>query len=55
MTKHDSIKSKPVLALTTILIQPWSAPCDLAKGLKQGTIFPDLCFPFYIGGDENDK
>lgn len=41
------------IAIATVPCQKWSEPYDLAKALKEGTIFPELNKPFYMGGDDN--
>lgn len=41
------------IAIATVPCQQWSEPYDLAKALKEGTIFPELNKPFYMGGDDN--
>lgn len=41
------------IAIASVPCQKWSEPYDLAKALKEGTIFPELNKPFYMGGDDN--
>lgn len=41
------------LAIASVPMQPWEKPCDPALGLKRGTIFNNLYFPFYIGGESH--
>lgn len=42
------------IAIASVPCQEWSEPYDdLAKALKEGTIFPELNKPFYMGGDDN--
>lgn len=42
-----------VIAMAKVPKQKWSEPYDLATALKQGTIFPELDKPFYMGGDDD--
>lgn len=41
------------IAMASVPCQNFSEPYDLAKALKEGTIFPELNKPFYMGGDDN--
>lgn len=34
------------LAMAYVPFQQWSEPYDIEKGFEEGTIFPDLNFPF---------
>lgn len=40
-----------ILAIASIVKQPWVQPTELSLALKRGTLFENLYFPFYIGGD----
>lgn len=42
-----------ILAVASIVKQPWMQPYDLETALKRGTIFDNLHFPFYAGGDKS--
>ena len=42
------------IAIATVPCQQWSEPYDLAKALKEGTIFPELNKPF-LGNCETHK
>lgn len=42
-----------VIAMAKVPKQKWNQPYDMAMALKQGTIFPELDKPFYMGGDED--
>lgn len=42
-----------VIAMASVPKQKWSQPYDVAKALKQGTIFPELDKPFYMGGNDD--
>lgn len=50
--KQTSCCSSPVLAITTVPIQPWEEPYEPCQALKTGTIFPGLDLPFFITGGE---
>ena len=39
-----------VLGMASVPMQQWTTIYDLCTGLKQGTIFPDLDKPFFLGG-----
>ena len=39
-----------LLAVSSIMIQPWVEPTEAALALRQGTLFENLHFPFYAGG-----
>lgn len=41
------------LAIASVPKQPWVAPCDLSLALKRGTIFDNLNYPFFIGGEDH--
>ena len=38
----------PHLAMACMPVQAWEVPYPPEKGLKQGTIFPELDKPFYV-------
>lgn len=42
------------LAIAMIPVQPWDQPYEPSAALKNGTIFPNLHFPFFIGGEKHD-
>lgn len=42
-----------VIAMASVPKQKWSQPYDETKALNQGTIFPELDKPFYMGGNED--
>lgn len=50
---HGESSNWQTIAIATVPCQKWSEPYDLAKALKEGTIFPELNKPFYMGGDDN--
>jgi|GEM_PF-1043050 len=41
-----------VLAIASVPMQPFVAPSELSLALKRGTLFENLYFPFFAGGDE---
>lgn len=41
-----------ILAIASVPKQPWVQPRELCLALKRGTIFENLDFPFYIGGEQ---
>ena len=43
------------LGMPTMPMQHWTQLNDLRTGLKEGTIFPDLDKPFYMGGINNGR
>lgn len=55
MTSSQPSTPAPTLAIATIPMQPWVTPFEFSKALKVGTMFPNLYYPFYIGGEQNDK
>jgi len=52
--RNDMINELRPLAMAYIPMQKWGTIYDPAKGLKQGTIFPDLDFPF-LGREMSSK
>jgi len=50
---HIENKSNPVIAIASVPCQLWSEPYDMATGLKEGTVFPDLNKTFYKGGNDD--
>lgn len=38
------------LTIAAVPMQSWSTPYDAARGLQQGTIFPELDKPFFKTG-----
>lgn len=38
------------LGIPKMPVQQWTTVYELRRGLKAGTIFPDLDMPFYMGG-----
>lgn len=48
----EKISKTPIhLAITTVPMQPWEQPYSPEKALAEGTIFPCLNLPFFIGGE----
>lgn len=43
---------KQILAIASVPKQPWMQPRELSLALKLGTIFENLDFPFYVGGEQ---
>ncbi|MBT9776040.1 spore coat associated protein CotJA [Clostridium sp. MCC353] len=51
----EKISKTPVhLAIATVPMQPWEQPYTPEKALAEGTIFPCLNLPFFIGGEAHD-
>lgn len=51
---EPSAQAGLTLAIATVPMQPWITPYEPEKGLKQGTIFPNLDKPFFkTGGGVN--
>lgn len=42
---------RQILAIASVEKQPWIQPTELSLALKRGTLFENLYYPFYIGGD----
>lgn len=42
------------MAIVSIPKQSWTVPTELSLALKRGTLFADLYFPFFAGGDVHD-
>ena len=40
-----------ILAIAAVPKQPWTAPSGLSLALERGTLFENLYFPFYAGGN----
>lgn len=54
----DFVNNQPgiaplVLAIATVPMQPWEQPYSPDKALAEGTIFPCLDKPFFIGGEQH--
>lgn len=47
---EPSVQTGLTLAIATVPEQPWITPYEPEKGLKQGTIFPNLDMPFFKTG-----
>lgn len=51
----DNLKAngtgRQTLAIASIEKQPWIQPTELSLALKRGTLFENLYYPFYIGGE----
>lgn len=43
------------IAMATVPCQIWNNTYDLSIALKEGTIFPELNKPFFLGGDSNGR
>jgi len=54
MLRNETIDKIRPLAMAYIPMQKWGPIYDPEKGLKQGTIFPDLDFPF-LGKEMSSK
>jgi hypothetical protein len=54
MLRNETIDKIRPLAMAYIPMQKWGPIYDPEKGLKQGTIFPDLDFPF-LGREMSSK
>ncbi len=42
----------PVVTVVSAAMQHWQEPYDLCTALKEGTIFPELNKPFFMGGQK---
>lgn len=50
--KANECTCQQILAIASVHKQPWMQPRELSLALKRGTIFENLDFPFYAGGEE---
>lgn len=47
-------KCNPQLAIVSVPCQTWNGTYqDMSVALDEGTIFPELNMPFYMGGNKN--
>lgn len=51
----NNITENQELSMPKMPVQQWTTIYDFHTGLKEGTIFPDLNKPFYMGGDLDGK
>lgn len=51
--EHPTAAPAASLAIATVPIQPWTKPFDPETSLRNGTIFPNLYLPFFIGGEHH--
>lgn len=50
--KAKECNCQQILAIASVPMQPWIQPRELSLALERGTIFENLDFPFYIGGEQ---
>lgn len=43
------------LAIASVKPQPYKEPGDLSLAFIRGTLFDDLYFPFFAGGQHNEQ
>lgn len=52
---HEACHCHLTLAIATVPIQPFIKPYDPPEALKHGTIFSNLYYPFFIGGEDDAR
>lgn len=52
-SRPDTCNCQLPLAIASVPKQPWVQPSELNLALKRGTIFENLYFPFFIGGEDH--